>query len=168
MEAAGDSVLQTIRNLDGKAQFSITQGEIGGLDLNEALRRMATRPLSSLNEMRGGRTVFDKALGTFRMTKGVAEIVEASANAPGLSIGVTGSVQIAERMLALKGTATQAPGDAKASTEPTQLPFEVIGGWDDPAIVPDAQSLIRRSGAAERLYRENTAQTVASPEKPAE
>jgi AsmA protein len=168
MEAAGDSVLQTIRNVDGKAQFSITQGEIGGLDLNEALRRIATRPLSSLNEMRGGRTVFDKALGTFRMTKGVAEIVEASASAPGLSIGVTGSVQIAERTLVLKGTATQAAGDAKTASEPTQLPFEVIGGWDDPAIVPDAQSLIRRSGAAERLYRENTAQTLASPEKPAE
>src|SRR5205085_2867682 len=62
MEAAGDSVLQTIRNLDGKGQFSLTQGEIGGIDVNEALRRIATRPLSSLNEMRGGRTVLDKAV----------------------------------------------------------------------------------------------------------
>jgi AsmA protein len=59
-------------------------------------------------------------------------------------------------------------GDAKAPAEPTQLPFEVIGSWDDPAIVPDAQSLIRRSGAAERLYRESGAQAVASPDKPAE
>jgi AsmA protein len=168
MEASGDSVLQTIRGLDGKAQFSITQGDIGGVDLNEALRRMATRPLSSLNEMRGGRTVFEKAVGTLRITKGVAEIVEASANAPGLSIGVTGSVQIADRMLALKGIATQAEGEAKSATEPTQLPFEVIGSWDDPAIVPDAQSLIRRSGAAERLYRESGAQAASAPGKPAE
>jgi AsmA protein len=168
MEAAGDSVLQTIRGLDGKAQFSITQGDVGGLDLNEALRRVATRPLSSLNEIRGGRTVFDKAVGTFRINKGVAEIVDAAASAPDLSIGINGSVQIADRTLALKGVATQAPNDSKSAAELTQLPFEVIGTWDDPAIVPDAQSLIRRSGAAERLYRESAAQPVSAPDKPAE
>jgi AsmA protein len=167
MEASGDSVLQTIRGLDGKAQFSIIQGDIGGLDLNEALRRVGTRPLSSLTEIRGGRTVFDKAVGTLRINKGAAEIVEASANAPGLSIGMTGSVQIADRMLALKGIATQAPGQSKSPAEPTQLPFEVIGSWDDPAIVPDTQSLIRRSGAAERLYRDAGTQ-AAAPDKPVE
>ena len=164
MEAAGDSVLQTIRSLDGKAQFSIIQGDIGGLDLNEALRRVATRPLSSLTEIRGGRTVFDKAVGAFRINKGVAELVEASATAPGLSLAVTGSVQIADRTLALKGIATQAIDDSKPATEPTQLPFEVNGTWEDPAIVPDTQSLIRRSGAAERLYRESGSQ--AAGEKP--
>jgi AsmA protein len=168
MEAAGDSVLQTIRGLDGKAQVSIVQGDIGGLDLNEALRRVATQPLSSLNEVRGGRTVFDKASGTFRINKGVADIVEASATAPGLSIGMTGAVEIADRTLALKGIATQAPADGKASAEPTQLPFDVIGSWDDPAIVPDAQSLIRRSGAAERLYRDSATQAATGPERPAE
>ena len=168
MEASGDSVLQTIRGLDGKAQFSITQGDVGGIDLNEALRRMATRPLSSLTDMRGGRTVFDKAVGTFRINKGVAEIVDASASAPALSIAMTGSVQIADRMLALKGTATQATDDAKSAAESAQLPFDVIGSWDDPVIVPDAQSLIRRSGAAERLYRENGTQAATAPEKPVE
>jgi AsmA protein len=122
--------------------------------------------LSSLNDMRGGRTVFDKAVGTFRINKGVAEIVDASATAPALLIGMTGSVQIADRVLALKGIATQI-ADTASATEPTQLPFDVIGGWDDPAIVPDAQSLIRRSGAAERLYRDSAVQ-AGSPEKPAE
>jgi AsmA protein len=120
--------------------------------------------------MRGGRTLFDQAVGTFRINKGVAEIVDAAATAPGLSIGMTGSVQIAERMLALKGTATQTSGDltsAPEGSQPTQLPFEVIGSWDDPAIVPDAQSLIRRSGAAERLYRDSAVQ-AASPNQPAQ
>jgi hypothetical protein len=46
------------------------------------------------------------------------------------------------------------------------LPFDVIGSWDDPTIVPDTQSLIRRSGAAERLYRETG--TQAAGEKPVE
>jgi AsmA protein len=96
----------------------------------------------------------------------VAELVEASASAPGLSLAVTGSVQIADRTLALKGIATQAIDDSKPATEPTQLPFEVNGTWEDPAIVPDTQSLIRRSGAAERLYREGGSR--AAGEKPVE
>jgi AsmA protein len=82
---------------------------------------------------------------------------------------MTGSVQIAERLLALKGMATQTSSDATSAREgsqPTQLPFEVIGSWDDPAIVPDAQSLIRRSGAAERLYRESGSHSETSPDKP--
>jgi AsmA protein len=32
------------------------------------------------------------------------------------------------------------------------LPFVVQGPWDDPIILPDAQSLIRRSGAAAPLF----------------
>jgi hypothetical protein len=66
--------------------------------------------------------------------------------------------------------ATQTSGNATSAAEgsqPTQLPFEVIGTWDDPGIVPDAQSLIRRSGAAERLYRES-AVPAASSNKPPE
>ena len=32
-----------------------------------------------------------------------------------------------------------------------ELPFVVQGPWDDPILLPDAQSLIRRSGAAAPL-----------------
>jgi AsmA protein len=32
-----------------------------------------------------------------------------------------------------------------------ELPFVVQGRWDDPIMLPDAQSLIRRSGAAAPL-----------------
>jgi AsmA protein len=41
-------------------------------------------------------------------------------------------------------------------TAPSPLPsplmtLDVVGGWDDVAIVPDVKSLIERSGAAQRL-----------------
>ncbi len=32
-----------------------------------------------------------------------------------------------------------------------ELPFMVQGAWDDPVMLPDAQSLIQRSGAAQPL-----------------
>jgi AsmA protein len=53
------------------------------------------------------------------------------------------------RDLDLKGTAAlvSAGSDAPAF----ELPFVVQGRWDDPIMLPDAQSLIRRSGAAAPL-----------------
>jgi AsmA protein len=44
----------------------------------------------------------------------------------------------------LAGTANEAP-------PAFELPFVVQGPWDDPIILPDAQILIRRSGAAAPL-----------------
>ena len=38
-----------------------------------------------------------------------------------------------------------------ANTPPFELPFIVQGRWDDPIMLPDAQALIRRSGAAAPL-----------------
>ena len=54
------------------------------------------------------------------------------------------------RDLDLKGTAALV--SAVADDPPVfELPFVVQGRWDDPIMLPDAQSLIRRSGAAAPL-----------------
>jgi AsmA protein len=52
------------------------------------------------------------------------------------------------RDLDLKGVATLI---AAANTDEFDLPFVVQGPWDDPIMLPDAQALIRRSGAAAPL-----------------
>jgi AsmA protein len=52
------------------------------------------------------------------------------------------------RDLDLKGVATLI---STASADEFELPFVVQGPWDDPIMLPDAQSLIRRSGAAAPL-----------------
>jgi AsmA protein len=57
-----------------------------------------------------------------------------------------GSASIPTRDFDLKGTAAL----VSASTA-FELPFVVRGGWDDPILLPDVQSLIRRSGAAAPL-----------------
>jgi AsmA protein len=57
-------------------------------------------------------------------------------------------VSVPTRDLDLKGVATLI---SSASGSEFDLPFVVQGQWDDPIMLPDAQSLIRRSGAAAPL-----------------
>jgi AsmA protein len=52
------------------------------------------------------------------------------------------------RDLDLKGVATLV---SSATANEFDLPFVVQGQWDDPIMLPDPQSLIRRSGAAAPL-----------------
>jgi AsmA protein len=61
---------------------------------------------------------------------------------------LAGSASIPARKLDLTGTATLLSATA---TDGFELPFIVQGSWDDPLVLPDAQSLIQRSGAAAPL-----------------
>jgi AsmA protein len=65
-------------------------------------------------------------------------------------LALAGSASIPARDLALKGTASLIA--AVADDPPTfELPFVIQGPWDDPLLLPDAEILIRRSGAAAPL-----------------
>jgi AsmA protein len=63
-------------------------------------------------------------------------------------VAVAGSASIPARDLDLTGTAILLSPNTNTGFE---LPFVVQGSWDDPVVLPDAQSLIRRSGAAAPL-----------------
>ena len=65
-----------------------------------------------------------------------------------MRLAVGGQASVPTRDLDLKGVATLV---ANATTDRFDLPFVVQGPWDDPIMLPDAQSLIRRSGAAAPL-----------------
>jgi len=55
---------------------------------------------------------------------------------------------VPSRDLDLRGKATLVSTDTASAFE---LPFVVEGPWDDPLVLPDASSLIRRSDAAAPL-----------------
>jgi AsmA protein len=63
-------------------------------------------------------------------------------------LAVGGRASVPARELDLTGTATLV---STANADEFDLPFVVRGPWDDPIMLPDPQSLIRRSGAAAPL-----------------
>jgi AsmA protein len=64
-------------------------------------------------------------------------------------LALTGSASIPQREFDLKGTASLVAIEPGAAA--FELPFVVQGPWDDPLLLPDAQVLIRRSGATQPL-----------------
>jgi AsmA protein len=127
----------------------VRQGELIGIGLNDALRRVEKRPLSAFLDWKGGRTPFDQAQVSLAIVGGQGEIVDGALSAPHLRAGIQGRVSLVERAVTIKAQVD--PITATPSPTPT-IVFDVTGGWDDVAVIPDARAMIERSGAAKPLF----------------
>ena len=119
-----------------------------GFNVEQLLKRLEQRPLSIAGDFRRGRTPFDVLNVTLRIARGTASVEDMRLEGGPVRLALGGSSSIPARDFDLKGTATL----VSSGNDPLfELPFVVQGPWDDPIILPDAQSLIRRSGAAAPL-----------------
>jgi len=150
IEASGDSVLALTRTMTGVANLTARQGAITGFNVEQLLKRLEQRPLSMAADFRRGRTPFETLDVTLRIVEGTARIEDVRLEGGAIRLAVGGSASIPLRDLDLKGTAALIAASGEA-TPTFELPFVVQGRWDDPIMLPDAQSLIRRSGAAAPL-----------------
>jgi AsmA protein len=149
-EGSGESVHAIMQTLNGAAGLTARQGAITGFNVEQLLKRLEQRPLSIAGDFRRGRTPFDQFRVAMKIADGIATMEDVRLDGGTIRLAVAGSASIPMRDLDLKGTAAlvNTPADANPVFE---LPFVVQGRWDDPIMLPDAQSLIRRSGAAAPL-----------------
>lgn len=149
LEASGASPFELVQSLDGTANLTGHDGEIGGLNVEQLLKRLERRPLSGAGNFRSGSTPFDTMNVSIRFTDGVATAEDARIEGPTTRVLLTGTASVPSREYDLKGVASL----ISASDAPPafQLPFVVQGPWDDPLIFPDSDSLIRRSPASAPL-----------------
>jgi AsmA protein len=148
LEGAGDSVLAVTHGLNGTATLNAGAGALTGINIEQLLRRLERRPLSGSGDFRSGRTPFDQLAINLKVSQGLVSIDDMRIVGPSVRLAVAGQASVPTRDLDLKGVATLI---STASAEQFELPFVVQGPWDDPIMLPDAQSLIRRSGAAAPL-----------------
>ena len=164
VESAGASMSDLMRNLNGHVQVAIQRGEIGGVNLDQALRFVDKRPLGLGGDIRYGGTAFDRAGFGLQIARGVAEIDEgASMHSQTLDVAFKGSIDLGERALEVHAAATAVDADPQPGREPAKFDFDLAGPFDDIAITPDAQSLIRQSGAAAPLFSPNRLDPRAAP-----
>ena len=152
-QAMGDSPAAMFASLEGRADFGIVQGEITGINVEQALRRIEKRPLLSASDVHNGRTSFDAASATASILHGSADIRDGTVSGPGARIAFAGTASLVDRTIALRAQASQTGSDGGVRAAGPELAFGVTGTWDDPAVEPDAESLIRRSDAAAPLFR---------------
>jgi AsmA protein len=148
LDGTGDSVLAVTHGLNGTATLNAGAGALTGINIEQLLRRLERRPLSGSGDFRSGRTPFDQLAINLKVSQGLVSIDEMRVVGPAVHLAVAGQASLPTRDLDLKGVATLI---STASDDQFELPFVVQGPWDDPIMLPDAQSLIRRSGAAAPL-----------------
>jgi AsmA protein len=150
VEGTGDSILAVTQTLSGTATLTGTNGALAGLNVEQLLRRLERRPLSGGGEFRSGRTPYDKITVALKINQGMVTAEDVKVEGATVVLGLVGSASIPARELDLKGTAALV-APPKPGAAPFELPFIVQGSWDDPIMLPDPESLIRRSGAAAPL-----------------
>ena len=150
VEGTGDSVLGVTRTLSGTANVTGENGALAGVNIEQLLLRLERRPLSGGGEFRTGRTPYDKLAIALKVANGAMTVEAVKIEGPAVRLGMSGTASVPERELDLKGTAALVT-PARPGGTPFELPFVVQGSWDDPIMLPDAEALIRRSGAAAPL-----------------
>lgn len=146
LDATGSDVLSLARSASGWGNVTAAAGAIPGLNVEQLLRRLERRPLSGPGDFRSGRTPFERLAIAIKISEGTATLDELKLEGPSVRVALGGSASLPGRDFDLKGTATLV-----STSNSFELPFIVRGAWDDPVVLPDAQSLIRRSGAAAPL-----------------
>lgn len=150
IEGSGGSVMAVTQSLNGTATLSGLKGAVTGVNVEQLLRRLERRPLSGGGNYRSGRTPYEKLTVNFSITDGMMVANEVRLDGPTVRLALTGKASIPMRDLDFYGTASLVPASGSESAG-FELPFMVRGAWDDPLMLLDTQSLLRRAPAAAPL-----------------
>jgi AsmA protein len=127
------------------------------------LRRLDKRPLSGNGDFRTGRTPFNRLTLNVKIKDGIVSVDDLQVAGPAVHLALGGQASVPTRDVDLQGTATLV---STGSAGEFDLPFVVQGPWENPIILPDASSLIRRSPAAapllEAVKRHSAGEAVRS------
>jgi AsmA protein len=151
IEGSGGSVLALTHTLNGSASLVGRQGAISGVNLEQLLRRLERRPLSGSGDFRSGRTPYEKLTVNLSIAEGIVTADEARADGAAVRLTIGGTASIPSRDLELNGTASLVPTSGSDGGSAFELPFMVRGSWEDPLMLLDTQSLIKRAPAAAPL-----------------
>jgi AsmA protein len=150
IEGSGSTVMAVTKTLNGSATLTGMKGAVAGVNVEQLLRRLERRPLSGGGDYRSGRTPYDKLTVALSIAKGTVSADEVRLDGQAVRLNLAGKASIPTRDLDFTGTAslistgtTEGPG--------FELPFMVRGAWDNPLMLLDTQSLIRRAPAAAPL-----------------
>jgi AsmA protein len=150
IEGSGSTVMAVTKTLNGSATLTGMKGAVAGVNVEQLLRRLERRPLSGGGDYRSGRTPYDKLTVALSIAKGTVSADDVRLDGQAVRLNLAGKASIPTRDLDFTGTASLIPaGTAEGSG--FELPFMVRGAWDNPLMLLDTQSLIRRAPAAAPL-----------------
>lgn len=151
IEGSGSSVMAVTKTLNGSATLTGQKGAVSGVNVEQLLRRLERRPLSGGGDYRSGRTPYDKLIVNLSIAQGMVTADEVHLDSPAVRLALGGKASIPARDLDFRGSASLVPANGGENASGFELPFMVRGAWDDPLMLLDTQSLLRRAPAAAPL-----------------
>lgn len=145
LETSGRNIAQFVANAEGKVAAVLRGGELLGIDLNRLASRRGTRPDLALTESLGGRTPFETATFSAKISNGTAQPVDGHMRAGRLVGTLQGSIDFGRAAHDLTGLVVQTPADAQAAEPIPVLDFTISGPLLEPRITPNIAALLRRS-----------------------
>ncbi len=136
LRARGRSPSEIAATADGEGSLEIADGALRSLNFEEALRRGRRRLIDVARDMNAGATRFAAAHGRIEISNGEARFVDVATQAPGVSLGVTGAIDLAGRAWRARVAARQSDEDGQPTPDGAHLDFALDGPWTRPAFVP--------------------------------
>jgi len=145
-EGKGQNTVEVIQRAQGRSTITVRKGELVGIALGDALKRVEKHPLLASLNWKGGRTPFQEAQAQIVVQDGIGEVTEGRLTSEDVTAELKGQVLMVDRTLNLRAEVSA----ANAKSVPA-IAFDIDGGWDNVSVMPNARSLIERSGAAKPL-----------------
>jgi AsmA protein len=150
LQTRGLHAFDMARQAVGEGNVRIANGQFVGISLDDAIQRFQNQPLTASRNLRSGVTAFDEARGNIAVAEGLGKIVDTEFEAPNITGAVQGIFFIPDRRISARA-AVQSRDSVGDGDMVSALSFDIQGPWHDIAILPDANALIQRSGAARLL-----------------
>ena len=129
--STGASFAALVAGAHGRSDFTVRDGRIGGIDLEQNLRRL-DKGEGATRVRFGGTTSFDLARFGIDLAGGTARLDDSSLVGPGAHLAISGTVDLRRQTLDLGGSATRAGTDGNAITDGPQLDIHLAGPWSGP------------------------------------
>ena len=136
IKAHGRSPAEIVASADGEGSLEIADGALRHLNFEEALRRGQRRLIDVARDMNAGATRFGAAHGRIEVSNGEARFVDVATQSPGVSLAVSGAVDLAGRAWRAEVSARQSSDDGKPTPDGAHMDFALYGPWSGPVLAP--------------------------------
>jgi len=140
----GTSVAAIVSTLKGTATFDVRDGRLQGIDARALLAGVSQKIVEGWTEA-DGNTPLSSLTGSFTIADGIGETSDMKVSGDGLTIPVTGRVDLLRRAVDLSANPRlESGGDAVG------LPVPVIikGPWGAPRLYPDVADILLKPAEA--------------------
>jgi AsmA protein len=130
LESAGADLGHLIQGLGGRAEISVTNGELKGIDLATTLQQADAKSPGDPIKRADGTTAFDRLSLGLHLANGIAQIEQGQFSAAGTQLNFAGTADLAQRQLDLSALGqTTASGNRRTVSTPLRLRLK--GSWND-------------------------------------